>query len=74
MNIRQMALIQVVKKVIYALIVAAATLTILELYGLAVLGVTFAGLMLIYAVKAMYDLELAKLESRNALTKLKELE
>jgi hypothetical protein len=69
-----MALIQVVKRVLFALVVAAVTLTILELYGLAVLGVIFTGLMLIYALKAMYDLELSKLESRNALTKLKELE
>ena len=74
MNIRQMALIQVTKKVIYALIVAAITLTILELYGLAVLGITVCSIMLIYALKALYDQELSMLESRNALTKLKELE
>ena len=74
MNIRQMALIQVTKKVLYALIVAAITLTILELYGLAVLGIAVCSIMLIYALKALYDLELSKLESRNALRQLKELE
>ena len=74
MNMRQMALIQVTKKVLYALIVAAITLTILELYGLAVLGITVCSIMLIYALKALYDLELSKLESRNALRQLKELE
>ena len=74
MNIRQMALIQVTKKVLYALIVAAITLTILELYGLAVLGIVVCSIMLIYALKALYDQELSMLESRNALTKLKELE
>jgi hypothetical protein len=74
MNIRQMALIQVTKKVIYALIVAAITLTILELYGLAVLGIVLCSIILIYALKALYDQELRMLESRNALTKLKELE
>jgi hypothetical protein len=69
-----MALIQVTKKVLYALIIAAITLTILELYGLAVLGIAVCSTMLIYALKALYDQELRMLESRNALTKLKELE
>jgi hypothetical protein len=42
--------------------------------GLATMGLIMALALLIYMIKFVYDIELAKLESKNALTKLKELE
>jgi hypothetical protein len=41
--------------------------------GLTVMGVIALVLLLAYFIKFAYDIELSKLESKNALTKLKEL-
>jgi len=74
MNIRQMALMNVLK--IVAGGVAGALLVNLGIHymGLATVGVILAAGVLVYMIKFMYDIELSKLESKNALTKLKELE
>jgi hypothetical protein len=42
-------------------------------FGLAIVGTIFAVAVLAYMAKFVYDIELAKLESLNALNKLKEL-
>ena len=74
MNIQQLAAMNVAKFVAATFVMGAVLALLLNMWGLVALGIAFTGLMLVYAVKSMYDMELSKLESRNALRKLKELE
>jgi hypothetical protein len=74
MNIRQLAAMNVAKFVAVTFVMGAVSALLLNMWGVVGLGVAFTGVMLVYAVKSMYDMELSKLESRNALNKLKELE
>jgi hypothetical protein len=74
MNIRQLAAMNVAKFVAATFVMGAVSALLLNMWGVVGLGVAFTGVMLVYAVKSMYDMELSKLESKNALNKLKELE
>jgi hypothetical protein len=74
MNIRQLAAMNVAKFVAVTFVMGAVSALLLNMWGVVGLGVAFTGVMLVYAVKSMYDMELSKLESKNALNKLKELE
>ena len=74
MNIRQLAAMNVAKFVAVTFVMGAVSALLLNMWGVVGLGLAFTGLMLVYAVKSMYDMELSKLESKNALNKLKELE
>jgi hypothetical protein len=74
MNIRQLAAMNVAKFVAVTFVMGAVSALLLNTWGVVGLGLAFTGLMLVYAVKSMYDMELSKLESRNTLRKLKELE
>ena len=74
MNIRQMAIMNVAKLIGFAIAVSIAVNVGIHYLGLAVVGVILAAGVLVYMIKFMYDIELSKLESKNALTKLKELE
>jgi hypothetical protein len=67
-----MAAVQVLK-LVSAMIVFAVLFNLgLHYLGLAVMGTAFAVALLVYMIKFMYDIELSKLESKNALTKIRE--
>ena len=74
MNIKQMAVVNVAKIVAVAVIMGIIVNSSLHYFGLATVGLIMAIAVLAYMIKFMYDIELSKLESKNALTKLKELE
>ena len=74
MNIKQMAIVNVAKLVGFAVAVGVIVNVGLHYLGIATVGVILAAGVLVYMIKFMYDIELSKLESKNALTKLKELE
>jgi uncharacterized membrane protein YfbV (UPF0208 family) len=72
MTIKQMAAVQVLK-LVSAMIVLAVLFNLgLHYFGLYVMGTAFAVALLVYMIKFMYDIELSKLESKNALTKIRE--
>jgi len=74
MNIRQMAMLNVAKVVAGGLAVGVAVSLGIQYLGLALVGAVLALALFLYMIKFAYDIELSKLESKNALTKLKELE
>jgi hypothetical protein len=74
MNIKQMAIVNVAKLIGFAVAVSIAVNVGIHYLGIATVGVLFAAGVLAYMIKFMYDIELSKLESKNALAKLKELE
>ena len=74
MNIKQMAVVNVAKLIGFAVAVSIAVNVGIHYLGIATVGVIFAAGVLAYMIKFMYDIELSKLESKNALSKLKELE
>jgi hypothetical protein len=74
MNIKQMAAVNVAKLIGFAVAVSLAVNVGIHYLGIATVGVLFAAGVLAYMIKFMYDIELSKLESKNALSKLKELE
>jgi Flp pilus assembly protein TadB len=74
MNIKQMAILNVAKIVGFGVAVGVIFNLGIHYLGIATVGVLFAAGVLAYMIKFMYDIELSKLESKNALTKLKELE
>jgi uncharacterized membrane protein YgaE (UPF0421/DUF939 family) len=69
-----MALMNVLKIVAGGVVGALLVNLGIHYMGLATVGVILAAGVLAYMIKLMYDIELSKLESKNALTKLKELE
>lgn len=72
MNIKQMAVVNTLKIIGFALLVGLLFNLGLHYFGLATMGILFAAALLVYMIKFMYDIELAKLESKNSLQKLKE--
>jgi uncharacterized membrane protein YgaE (UPF0421/DUF939 family) len=72
MTIKQMAAVQVAKLVLAMILFALLFNLGLHYFGLAVMGTVFAVAVLVYMIKFMYDIELSKLESKNALRKIKE--
>jgi hypothetical protein len=74
MTIRQMAAVRVAALFGSAVLMGLAVNVGIHYLGLATMGLIMALALLIYMIKFVYDIELAKLESKNALTKLKELE
>jgi len=74
MNIRQMAALNVLKIVALAVAVGILVNVSLHYIGIATVGIIAAVALLAYLIKFMYDMELSKLESKNTLRKLKELE
>jgi Flp pilus assembly protein TadB len=74
MNIRQMAIMNVAKLIAGALAIGIAVNVGIHYLGLALVGVIFAAGLFAYMIKFAYDIELSKLESKNALTKLKDME
>jgi hypothetical protein len=74
MNMRQMAALNVLKILTVAVTVGVLVNVGLHYVGIATVGI-IAGLgILACLIKFMYDIELSKLESKNTLRKLKELE
>jgi high-affinity Fe2+/Pb2+ permease len=74
MTLKQMAALNVAKLVAFAITVGIIVNTSLDYFGLATVGLILAIAVLAYMIRFMYDIEVAKLESKNALTRLKELE
>ena len=72
MTIKQMAVVQVLKLLSVMILVAVVFNLGLHYLGIAVMGTVFAVALLAYMIKFMYDIELSKLESKNALDKLKD--
>ena len=74
MTIKQMAAMRVAALIGSALLTGILVHVGIHYFGLAIVGTVFAVAVLAYMAKFVYDIELAKLESLNALNKLKELE
>jgi high-affinity Fe2+/Pb2+ permease len=72
MTLKQMAALNVAKLVAFALAVGVVVNVSLHYFGLATVGLIAAVALLAYMIKFMYDIEVSKLESKNALTKIKE--
>lgn len=73
MNIKQMAALNVAKILAVAVGAAIAVNLAIHYLSLAVAGVIIAVIVLAWFCKFAYDIELSKLESKNALEKLKEI-
>lgn len=73
MNIKQMAALNVAKILGAAVLGAVLVNMAIHFLSLAVTGVILAVLALAWFCKFAYDIELSKLESKNALNKLKEI-
>lgn len=73
MNIRQMAALNVAKFLAAVLAIGVVVNVLLFYFGIATVGIIAVSLMLVYMIRFMYQVELDKLESKNALAKLKEL-
>ena len=74
MNIRQMAALNVAKFLAAVLAIGIVVNVSMFYFGIATVGIVFALAVLAYMIKFMYDIELSKLESKNALTKIKDSE
>jgi Flp pilus assembly protein TadB len=68
-----MAALNVAKILGFGVAVAVAVNLGLHYFGIATVGIIAAVAMLVWFIRFAYDIELSKLESKNALTKLKEL-
>jgi hypothetical protein len=73
MNIRQMAAFNVFKFLLAVTAVGILVNVLMFYFGIATVGIVLGLLMLAYMIRFMYQVELDKLESKNALTKLKEM-
>ena len=74
MTLKQMAALNVAKIVAVAVAMGIIVNVSLDYFGLATVGLIMAIAVLAYMIRFIYDIEVSKLESKNALTKLKELE
>ncbi len=72
MTIKQMAMLNVAKFVAGALVIGVVNSLAINYFGIATVAIFWSVVFLIYAVKFVYDVELAKLERLNTLTKIKE--
>jgi Flp pilus assembly protein TadB len=72
MTIKQMAILNVAKIIAVALLAGLAVNLGVHYLGLATVGVIMALALFVYMIKFAYDIELSKLESKNALSKLRE--
>ncbi len=72
MTIKQMAMLNVAKFVAGALAIGVVNSLAINYFGIATVAIFWSVVFLIYAVKFVYDVELAKLERLNTLTKIKE--
>jgi len=72
MTLKQMAAFNVAKIVAFALAVGVVVNVSLHYFGIATVGLIAAVALMAYMIKFMYDIEVSKLESKNALTKIKE--
>lgn len=72
MTIKQMAAMNVAKFLAVIVAVALANSLAMNYFGIAAVGIFWSVVFLIYAVKFVYDTELAKLEARNSLKKIKD--
>jgi hypothetical protein len=73
MTIKQMAAMRVAAFIAVATLVGLAASAAIAYWGLATVGLAASLAVLAYLIKLMYDIELSKLESKNALRKLKDL-
>ncbi len=72
MTIKQMAMLNVAKFVAGALAIGVVNSLAINYFSIATVAIFWSVVFLIYAVKFVYDVELAKLERLNTLTKIKE--
>jgi len=72
MTIKQMAILNVAKIIAVALLAGLAVNLGVHYLGLATVSVIMALALFVYMIKFAYDIELSKLESKNALSKLRE--
>jgi hypothetical protein len=73
MNIRQMAAVNVARFLALVLAIGIAVNVSMFYFGIATVGIIAGLVMLIYMIRFMYQVELDKLESKNALSKIKEI-
>jgi len=69
-----MAIMNVAKLIAGALTIGIVVNLGIHYLGLATVGVIVTAGLLVYMIKFAYDIELSKLESKNALRKLKDME
>lgn len=74
MTLKQMAALNVAKIVAFALIVGLVVNVSLHYFGIATVGLIAAVALLVYMIHFMYDIEVSKLEAKNSLKKLKDLQ
>lgn len=72
MTLKQRAALNVAKMVVFAITVGVIVNVSLHYLGLATVAVIAAVALLAYMIRFMYDIEVSKLESKNALNTLKE--
>ena len=72
MTIKQMAILRVAKIMAIGLAMGLVFNLGLHYLGIVVMGTLVTLALLVYFAKFAYDIELQKLESQNALTKIKE--
>jgi uncharacterized membrane protein len=68
-----MAMVNVLKIVAVAVTMGIIVNIGLHYFGIAAVGTILAIAVLAYMIKFMYDIEVAKLESKNSLQKLKDI-
>ena len=73
MNIKQMAAMETAKLIGGMILVSVIVNVSLHFFGVVAVGVIVAVALFLYMIKFVYDIELAKLESKNALTRLKDI-
>ena len=73
MTIKQMAAMETAKLILGMILVSVLVNVSLHFFGVVAVGVIVAVALFLYMIKFVYDIELAKLESKNALTKLKDI-
>jgi hypothetical protein len=74
MTLKQMAAVNVAKIVAFAITVGILVNVSLHYFGIATVAVIAAVALLVYMIHFMYDIEVAKLEAKNSLKKLKDIQ
>jgi hypothetical protein len=62
MTIKQRAAVEVLKVILFAGLVGAATSILMQYVGVAVMGTIIAGAVFIYLIKTAYDIRVSQLE------------
>ena len=73
MTIKQMAAMETAKLIVGMILVSVLVNVSLHFFGVVAVGAIVALALFVYMIKFVYDIELAKLEAKNSLARLKEI-